>query len=249
MLPNFPDVLNNKSAEGREALIPNYGLLSKDTATTLIVAAGLMLITIITMIVLADTSISNSGRMLYDTSPILGVAIFGALISAGRYFGMKGLNSDNTTLAIGSSGLSVFAYGWFGSVVLSPYEASLYIPAILITGVITIAFTLIAAAVVYTTDYNLAWTNKASGLSFLLGLVLLFIPILIPSLTLLLGTLGFFLFLFGFLFDLIYEIYLTASNARSPFANGLGIYIAFAGVFVHILQMVLRNLVRDKMQP
>lgn len=222
---------------------PSYGFFSKEMATTIGVAAGMMLVTVALMLVLADTIVADVGLMLYGIFPLLGVGVFGGLISVGRYFGMKGLISDNTRLAIAGATVSILGYGWFGSAVLSPFQSSLYIPALLVTGGITIAITLAIAIVVFGTDYNFSWTAKASGACFLVGIVLILIVSFISIQ--ILSLIAFGLFLLGFLFDLVYEIYLTATNARNPIANGLGVYIAFAGVFVHILQMVLRAMARE----
>lgn len=39
--------------------------------------------------------------------------------------------------------------------------------------------------------------------------------------------------------DLVYEIWEMVSARRKPFVNGFALYIAFTGIFVHILQIAL----------
>lgn len=221
---------------------PLYGLISKDMGITAGVSALLMSATVLLMLLISQTPLAALGLELYDIFPLLGVVVFTVLISAGRHFGMKGLIGDDRTVALLGIALSIFGYGWFGGAILSPYETGIYVPAILITGGITMAITLVAAVLVFGTNYDFMWAGKASGVSFLLGLVVILVGSFVLEVLL---VLGFFLFLLGFLFDLVFEIYLTAENERTPVSNGLGVYIAFAGVFVHILQLVLRSLARE----
>lgn len=222
---------------------PSYGLFSRDMGVTVSVAAVLMSVTIILMLLISQTPLASLGLALYDIFPLLGVAVFGIFISLGRHFGMKGLLKNDLYVALAGISLSVFGYGWFGGAVLSPFETQIYVPAIVIAGVITIGLTLIATIVIFGTDYNFSWTGRASAVSFGIGIVLVLIVSFISAP--ILALIGFGFFLLGFLFDLVYEIYLTSTGARTPVANGLGVYIAFAGVFVHILQIVLRALARD----
>jgi len=207
------------------------------------VAAALMSVTVILMLLMSQTPLASLGLALYDLFPLLGVAVFGVFISLGRHFGMKGLLTDENQLALAGIALSVFGYGWFGGSILSPFETRIYVPAIAIAGVITIGLTLLATIIIFGTDYNFSGAGLASAVSFGIGIVLVLIISFISSP--ILAVIGFGFFLLGFLLDLVYEIYLTSTGRRTPVANGLGVYIAFAGVFVHILQIVLRALARD----
>lgn len=218
---------------------PVYGPFHKSTVTALLVGAILMLTTIAGMLLVADSELAEWGQLLYSV-PILGILVFGALLTAGRYLGLSGIGKDNFGLAFVGAALSIFAYAWFGGLVLTPYEPSLYVPALAITGVITTAITLVAGAYVHSTDKNLEhWARYSAGL-FLVGIVVaipgtIFLPLLLIT---------FVCFLLGFFCDLIYEIWMTSNRNRSPVANGLAMYIAFAGVFVHILQLILRILAK-----
>ncbi len=95
-----------------------------------------------------------------------------------------------------------------------------------------------AAAYVYSTDKNLEHWAKYSLACFIGGFAILVVVIFVPELV----VVAFGLFLLGFLCGLVYEIWMTSNRNRSAAANGLALYIAFAGVFVHILQLVLRAL-------
>lgn len=222
---------------------PSYSLFSPEMGKTVGVAGLLMSATIVLMLLISQTPLATWGLAIYNIFPLLGLLVFGALISGGRHFGMKGLMSDDMKLALGGIVLSVFTYGWFGGAILSQSSQNIYVAAIVITGGITIGITVVATILVFGTDYNFSWTGKASAISFGFGIVLVLITSFISITPLVL--VGFLCFLLGFMFDLVYEIHLTSAGARNPVANGLGVYIAFAGVFVHILQLVRRALARN----
>lgn len=214
---------------------PEYDLKDKRTVTALSVGGGLMVTTIAMMLLIADTSLGSMLATVFAV-PIIGILIFGVLLSAGRYLGLRGIRDNNMGMAIFGSVVLVFSYGWFGGGILHPYDPSLYVPALAVTGAISVLISLVAAGVVYSTEKNFAHYEKYSGICFLgvliMGLIGSFAgPVLI---------IAFGLALAGFLFSLVYEIWMTSNNNRPAYANGIGLYVAFAGVFVHILQMVLR---------
>lgn len=220
---------------------PVYSLFSEATVTALAVGTILMLLTVVGMLAIADSALARAGMVVFSI-PLVGAIVFGILLTGGRYLGLRGIGNDNYPLAVAGSLLSVATYAWFGGIVLTPYDPSLYEPALAITGAITVALSLVAAAYVYTTDKDLAQWATYSAACFLGGLGALAIGIVFPPLL----AVGFGLFLLGFLCDLVYEIWMTSNRNRSPAANGLALYIAFAGVFVHILQLVLRILSRSR---
>lgn len=74
------------------------------------------------------------------------------------------------------------------------------------------------------------------GAGFLVGAVGFFVT---PTIMLAAGA----LFLLGFVVDLTYEIWaVRESKYDSDLRSAIGIYIAVMGVFIHILQLVLRVL-------
>ncbi len=197
-----------------------------------------MIATIIGILIFADTIFADAVLWLYSVGVIIGVIVIGAGLTIGRWLGIKGMTEEVYSLALVGSLISVFTYAVFGGAVVTPYNPDLYIPAIVITGGITTLITIIAALYVFKTDRNLRFLARYSGITFIAGIVAVlfgtfFQPILI---------LGFALFLLGFLLDLVYEIWMITDGGRTPIANGFGLYIAFAGVFVHILQLVIQIL-------
>lgn len=220
---------------------PKYSVMSSDMGTSLSVATALFAATVATMFVFADTVVGELVLAMYSWYPIVGVAVMGVGLVAGRHFGMTGFTSDDTALSVAGCGITILTYGAFGGSVLTPYDPSLYIPATLIAAAITLAIALVAGAYVYTRDQSFAHWSKYSMFFFLGGLGAIFIGSFVPGsigALLLLG--GFLCFLIGFTVDLVYEIWHMSSANRTPTANGFGLYIAFTGIFVHILQLVLR---------
>lgn len=215
---------------------PDYPFFGRDIWTSIFVATTLMIVTIIGILIFADTIFAHAVLWLYSAWAFLGVVVIGAGITIGRWIGIKGMSGERYRLAVVGSLISVFTYSVFGGAVITPYNPDLYIPAIVITGGITILITIIAAIYVFRTDRNLQFIARYSGASFMVGLVAILFGTFVQPLLIL----GFALFLLGFLLDLVYEIWMITDGNRTPIANGFGLYIAFAGVFVHILQLVLR---------
>lgn len=214
---------------------PSYATASSEMATAVGTAAVLQVLTILAMVAFADTALAEIVRGLFGT-PILGVIVIGAGLTAGRYVGMRGFGNGNLPLAAVGAGLSVLVYGVFGAAILTPNSSASYVPVLAVTAVITVAIAAVAGAYVYSTDSDLGhWAKYSTGL-FLAGIAAAVVgTFYTPAL-----LLAFVCFLLGFVADLVYEIYRTSNRDRSPLANGFGLYIAFAGVFVHILQLVVR---------
>ena len=216
---------------------PQYDLEDKGLYTTLSVGATMMALTIAGMLLIADTFIGELVNTLF-VFPIVGVVAFGLLLTVGRQLGIEGVKQDSTLKAVGGSVILVLVYSGFGGGILTSYDPSLYSSAIVITGAITIAITLVASAYVYSTEKNLSHWSRYSGYIFT-GVVVtaligtFFEPLVLPA---------FGLAILGFFADLIYEIWMISNKNRSAYANGIALYVAFAGIFVHILQIVLESL-------
>lgn len=225
----------NRESEHMTRDSPQYDLKDKGLYATLSLGASMMAATVLGMLLIADTAVAELMLTLYQF-PIVGVVVFGALLTGGRYLGIKGVKQNSTVQAVVGALILIVSYAWFGGGILTPYEPSLYNPAILVTGAITIAITLVASAYVYSTDKNLAHWSRYSGYCFLGVIVSAFIGTIYAPITLI----GFALALLGFTADLVYEVWMTSQKNRPAYANGIALYVAFAGVFVHILQLVLR---------
>lgn len=216
---------------------PTYDLRDNDLKVSLLVGASLMIATIALMLVIADTALGAALSVVFSI-PFVGVILFGVLLTAGRYIGLKGFKENNQSLMAVGSALLVGLYGWFGGGILHPYDPALYQLALGITGFITIGISLVAATYVYTTDKNLQHWSKYANYAFFGVLGMSFVGSIFPPAILL----AFALALFGFIATLVHEMWMTANHKRSAKANGFALYIAFAGVFVHILQIVIQIL-------
>lgn len=202
---------------------------------TIGIASALVALNVALMSIITFTPLA--GVMEYVFSQlILGVLFFGALLTGGVWIAKSGIRNNNRA----KSGLGVTilqaAYGLFGGGVLSMAPADLMPVIIGVTFVLTLGLTVASAALVYFTGRDFSSFDNYSTYMFLgvLGLSLFgtFLPYF--------GVIAFFLALAGFLTYLIYEIYVLRELQASPLMNGLGIYVAFMGVFIQILQMVLR---------
>ncbi|MFW6015539.1 MAG: hypothetical protein ACOCRK_03815 [bacterium] len=218
---------------------PVYDIFSKSMLTTIIFSGFLFLITVGGMLLIADTPLAEIAIMLFSI-PILGVIVFGALITLGRHLGIKGIGENKNSMAFIGATTLLFAYSWFGGAVLHIYEVSLYLPGILIATIITLGISIIAGLYVYSTDKDLSHWAKISQILFTIGFILALIGTFFSEII----WLAFLAMLFGFIADLVYEIWMTSNKNRTPLANGIALYIAFTGTFVHILQLVLRYLER-----
>lgn len=213
---------------------PVYDIRDKELLLTLTISAVMFLVTVVGMFLIADTWLAQLGVGLYSI-PIVGLLVFGALITVGRYLGLYGIGEDKTPLAIIGSVLLAFAYSWFGGVILNRFAASIYLPAVMIAASLSSFVALIEGVYVYTTDKDLSHWKKYSGYLFTAGIIL----VAIGSFSSLFLVPAFAVILLGFIADLMYEIWMTSHKERSPYANGLALYVAFTGVFVHILKLVL----------
>lgn len=219
---------------------PNYPLVSRPTAVSIGVAAGLIAFTLGLMWFARGTELARTTIWLYRDAPLApyaGILVFGVALTGGRYVGLRAAVAERYALALFASMVVAVAYAAFGAGVLLLYAPSIHGAAILATAGLTTAVSLGAATLVYTTDHSFANWDAYSGVLMFLGVVVLF------------GTsatgdplftwLAFGLILLGWIVDLVFEIYMVSDDARSPVANGIGVYVAFMGVFIHLLQLVL----------
>lgn len=220
---------------------PNYGFFDRRTITSMAVAGAMMLLTIFGMLATANTAPAELVLYLYSTLDILGVIVIGALLFAGRVLGLSGIGKDNMFMALSGSVILIGTYAVFGGAILTMYSSQIYIQGLVISGLITVGITIIAGAYVYSRDQSFEQWARYSGMCFIGG----FVAVLIGSFFSPILIVGFILFLLGFMCDLVYEIWMTSNSNRDPKANGIALYIAFAGVFVHVLQLVLEMLARE----
>jgi FtsH-binding integral membrane protein len=219
---------------------PAYPLFSTQTGVSIGVATALVVITLGLMWLFRGTVWAETTIWLYREAPAApypGLAVFGIVLTGGRWVGLKAAVDERHGLALGASAVVAVAYAAFGAGILSLYAPSIHGSALLITTGITTGITVAAAVVVYTTNHSFANWDKYSAILMFAGVGVIFLGSVSGAGTL--SVVAFGLILLGWIVDLVFEIYMVSNDSRSPLANGIGVYIAFMGVFVHILQLVL----------
>lgn len=200
-------------------------------------AAALIAVNIVLMYLVALTPIAALSRVAFST-PIIGLLVFGAALTAGNYLAERGLESGEMAMAFGGTALLEVTYGVLGGGILASIAESSRVLALAATLVVTVAMTIGIAAYVYLRGGTYDHWNRWSLGAFVVGAVLVFVGTFVTPV-----LLGGFLFIFaGFTLRLGYEIW-RVRDQYSPdrsLVHALGIYVAFTGVFVHVLQLVIR---------
>ncbi len=205
------------------------------------IAAALILLNIAVIGALGLFSASTTLLNLLFSVPIVGVLVYGAVISAGAYLSERGVRKDNLSLAGGGVVLLQLGYGLFGGGILGAAVNPALYPVVLgVTAVVTLVVALGAAALVFFTNRDFSRWRSYAGYAFLglLGTALigsLAAPVLIVA---------FLLAFVGFFMLLVYEIWATTQRPEHVVRNGIAVYTAFMGLFVHVLQLVIREYLR-----
>jgi hypothetical protein len=216
-------------------------LLSTREWKVVSVATALVVLNVALMAVFATTPLAAINATLF-AAPILGVLVYGAALFVGQWVAERGVTNRNAPLAFVGLVILQGAFGTFGAGVLSFAPLDLRVPALAITAAVTGSLTFLIALYVYARSKSFArWSTFSTG-SFLLGIVAIAIGTFVAPALLLAG---FVLVFAGFLFRLGWEIWRVRERRDlSTTLAGIGIYIAVMGVFVHVLQIVLRLLAR-----
>lgn len=216
-------------------------MFQQDQIKSLLIATGLILFNIGLMWVFAFTPLSKINDLLFGTFFLLGVIVYGAMLSIGIWLAKKGFKEGNKSLAISGTGLTQLAYGIFGagilSMALSPQIQGL---ALLITAIASGIIALGSGLLVFGTGHDFSNWGRYANYIFLGVLGISFIGSFTPVVI----VIAFLLALIGFIVYLIHQIYMTKTRPGRPFMNALGLYAAFMGVFVEILQIVIRLLAK-----
>jgi FtsH-binding integral membrane protein len=204
-------------------------------------AAALIAVNVLLMYVVALTPIARLANLAFRT-PIIGLLVFGGALTAGNYLADRGLENDEMGLAFAGTGILEVTYGVLGGGILAAIAVGSRVLALAITLVVTVAMTVGIAAYVYRRGGDYSHWNRWSLGAFVVGalgvLVGTFVPVVL---------IGGFVFIFaGFTLRLGYEIWRVRAD-YSPdrsLVHALGIYVAFTGVFIHVLQIVIRMMGR-----
>ena len=204
-------------------------------------ATGLMLVNVLLMYVLVATPLAIVNQYLFS-APIVGALVYGAALIAGEWIAERGIENGSSALAFGGMALLQLAFGTFGAGVLSFLPRGLQLPAIAITAAVTAVVTLLIATYVYARSKDFDSWSTYANVSFIGGLVTVGIGTFVLPVLLLVG---FALILLGFLLRLGWEIWRVRERPDMPVPlQAIGVYIAVMGVFVHVLQIVVRMLGR-----
>ena len=207
--------------------------------TAIGLASGLMAVNVAVMYALAFTPLVAVNRYLFSV-PLVGVIVYGAALVGGEMIAERGVERGQPALAFAGAAILQLAFGVFGAGLLAFAPPDARLVALGITAVVTAGLTFLLATYVYVRSKDFDdWGTYANG-AFLLGIVAVAIgsvyaPVL-PA--------GFVLIFAGFLLRLGWEIWRVRERDRSVALSAIGIYVAAMGVFVHVLQLVLRAMAR-----
>ena len=204
-------------------------------------AATLIAVNVLMMYAVALTPIATFANLAFRT-PIVGLLVFGGALTAGNYLADRGLKNDEMGLAFAGTAILEGTYAVLGGGILATIAAGSRVLALAVTLVVTVAMTVGIAAYVYLRGGDYSHWNRWSLGAFVVGalgvLVGTFVPVVLFA--------GFLFIFAGFTLRLGYEIWRVRAD-YSPdrsLVHALGIYVAFTGVFIHLLQIVVRMLGR-----
>ncbi|RQG89275.1 hypothetical protein EA462_11435 [Natrarchaeobius halalkaliphilus] len=213
-----------------------FGLSSRE-ARVIGGASALMAINVALMYVFVSTPLAVVNDYLF-AAPILGVLVYGAAIMVGELIAERGVTSGDMGVAFAGVALLQLAFGVFGAGVISFAPAEAHLTILGLTAAVTAVATAIISGYVYARSTTFEHWGRFANLAFIGGVVVIAIgTFVLPALL----AVGFVFIFLGFLLRLGYEIWQVRDRRdASATLQTIGVYIAVAGVFVHILQLVMR---------
>ena len=200
-------------------------------------AAALVGVNVLLMFVVAQTPLVAVNELLFSV-PILGLVVYGAALTGGNVLAERGLERGQMATAGVGVLLLQGAYALFGGGILAWVPGGSQGLVLAVTLAVTVAMTVAIAGYVYLRDRNFDHWSKWSLGAFVVGALLVLVGSFAPVV-----LVGGFLFIFaGFMLRLGYEIWHVRASydPDRSLIHALGIYVAFTGVFVHVLQIVAR---------
>ena len=213
--------------------------MKTDELKSIGISAGLILTNIAVMWVFAFTPLSKISNIVFSTF-IIGVIFYGILLTGGVYLAKRGIRNSDTKKAWIGTGILQFAYGIFGAGVLRMLSPETQALALAATAAITTGITVMSGLLVYLTDHDFSSWQKYSNYLFMGVLLMSFIGTFSTGLIIVAFTLA----LLGFITYLVYEIWDMKQRPSNVYLNGIGTYVAFMGVFVQILQIVIEMIAK-----
>ncbi|MFQ3275638.1 MAG: FtsH-binding integral membrane protein [Candidatus Nanohaloarchaea archaeon] len=214
--------------------------MKRSELKTVGLSTALVVLNVLFMAGLALTPARQFTNLAFSI-PIVGVVVFGALITGGVYLAKSGIRNDSDSKAYGGTAILQFAYAVFGAGIIGFLPQSAYPVVLGATAAVTGVIALLSGLLVYGTDHNFRNWGRYSTYMFLGVFLFAFIGSLSPMV---LGI-AFLLALGGFITYLVYEIWEMKQEPRKIYLNAIGIYVAFMGVFVQILQIIVEMYLRE----
>ncbi|GAB3670932.1 hypothetical protein [Halopiger thermotolerans] len=214
-----------------------FGLSSRD-GRVIGGASLLMAINVAVMYAFVGTPLAAINDFLFGTAPILGVIVYGAAIMGGQLLAERGVTGGDMGIAFVGVVVLQLAFGIFGAGVLRFAPPESYVTILGVTAIVTALLTALIAGYVYARSTTFEHWGKFANFAFLGGIAVIAVGSFVLSELLLVG---FVLVFLGFLLRLGYEIWQVRDNRNASVGlQTIGVYVAVAGVFVHVLQLVMR---------
>ncbi|MFD1563483.1 hypothetical protein ACFR99_07970 [Haloarchaeobius amylolyticus] len=214
-----------------------FGLSSRE-ARVISGATALMVLNVVVMYVLVATPLAAVNDYLFSI-PIVGVIAYGAAIMAGQLVAERGVKGGDTGIAFMGMVILQLAFGVFGAGVLRFAPRASQLTILVVTAIIVAVITALIAAYVYARSKTFEHWGSYANYAFIGGLVAILIGTFVAPVLLV----GFVLIFLGFLLRLGWEIWKVRDQRNASVTlQTIGVYIAVAGVFVHVLQLVMRYL-------
>ncbi|MFB6213012.1 MAG: hypothetical protein ABEJ07_00375 [Candidatus Nanohaloarchaea archaeon] len=210
-------------------------MLDTNELKSLGISVGLILLNIALMGALAYTPVSQLLGLMFSYA-IVGIIFYGALLTGGNYFAERGIKRNDIGIALLGAGLLQFAYGSFGAGLLAGFSLDFQIAALGVTAVVTTVIALLAGALVYGTDRDFSSWSRYSSYLFIGVLVFGGVGTFVTPFLLL----AFVCALLGFIVYLVHEIWEMSTHPGRVYLNAIGLYVAYMGVFIQVLQIILR---------
>jgi hypothetical protein len=228
------------SGSFNEQAVNATGTIDQNLSKIIGTATGLIAVNILLMLALSYVpAVVGLGALLFGNF-FVGIAVFAVTVGGGSWVASKGTQRGSLPLAGAGVTLTQVGYGLFGATALGLAAASLRLPAIGISVVVTAAITGAVAYVVFTTTKDFSGWQNYSFYCFIAGFVVGAVGFFVNQALIILASLIFFA---AFIVSLTYEIWAVKQNRyASDLRNAIGIYVAVMGVFVNILVWVLRIL-------
>ncbi|NGM70125.1 hypothetical protein G6M89_14100 [Natronolimnobius sp. AArcel1] len=201
-------------------------------------ASALMAINVALMYAFIATPLATINDYLFGIAPIVGLIAYGLAIMAGELIAERGVKAGNMGTAFAGMVILQFAFGVFGAGVLRFAPPDTQLTILGLTAVITALMTAVVTGYVYARSQTFEHWGRFANFAFLGGAGVVLVGSFVLSELLLIG---FALIFLGFLLRLGYEVWQVRDNRDASTAlQTIGVYIAVAGVFVHVLQLVIR---------